>query len=166
MRVHPCKQQNPPAAVSKTRGGRERTLRAPANQCRKPPPDLTPNAAKRSQTERSLSRRADTCTPVTNKSDSACRLDHNNALRGPNRDPVRCPVWCRCTPLRAAEGVCYGRGGRINDLVREIWGVLILVVWDSAAGVGRGVSTVEERRGLGMERLKETRRDVLMLWFW
>lgn len=40
------------------------------------------------------------------------------------------------------------------------------IVWELAAGVGPGVNGVEERRGLRMERLKETRRDVLMLWFW
>lgn len=40
------------------------------------------------------------------------------------------------------------------------------IVWELAAGVGPGVNRVEERRGLGMVRLKETRRDVLMLWFW
>lgn len=76
------------------------------------------------------------------------------------------PCLVSVHPVAGRWGCCYGRGGRIIDLARQIWGVLTEVVWKLAAGVGRAVNSEEERRGLGMERLKVTRRDVLMLSFW
>lgn len=140
--------------MSTTRGGRDRTLRALANQCSKPPPDLTPNAAIRSA---ALSRRAGHVRQSQTKLIRRVVWIITTPLGGLTETlsggPVLvpwCPGWCRCTPVAGRwGGFVVVVEGRISGLARLVWGVLMRGVWDLAAGVGRGVNTAEERRGLG-----------------
>lgn len=100
--------KTPPAAVSTTRGGRDRTLRALANQCSKPPPDLTPNAAIRSA---ALSRRAGHVRQSQTKLIRRVVWIITTPLGGLTETlsggPVLvpwCPGWCRCTPVAGRWG--------------------------------------------------------------